>query len=213
MMEGERGIMAQIRELLSEGLSSREVIELGYAPGTVYKAQRQLRRPKEGAIPKGYLDLSTDSPKLVGELSRLSEEKGRLEAEVERLSDLEEDRLRLEEEVSRLKSSLEELLESRQTEREKWRRREAELSEENGRLRGELQEVRMKGMREVHETRMENIRLRGYLSSKDCGWQRDYAEHLRKLEDHCCSASSAAVLTCHSHATGVCSLPAHSHPA
>ena len=53
-----RGIMQQVRELLSQGKDSREVIQLGYAPGTVYKVQRQLRdgrgqslslgRPREG---------------------------------------------------------------------------------------------------------------------------------------------------------------------
>ncbi len=37
------GIMAQVRELLASGKSSREVIEKGYAPGTVYKVQRSLR--------------------------------------------------------------------------------------------------------------------------------------------------------------------------
>jgi predicted RNase H-like nuclease (RuvC/YqgF family) len=39
-----RGIMHRIREHLIEGKSSQEVITLGYAPGSVYKIQRQLRR-------------------------------------------------------------------------------------------------------------------------------------------------------------------------
>jgi hypothetical protein len=38
--------MDQIRKLLSQGKSSREIIQLGYAAGTVYKVQRQLR-PKQ----------------------------------------------------------------------------------------------------------------------------------------------------------------------
>jgi hypothetical protein len=37
------GVMQHVRELLGQGKSSRDVIEMGYAPGTVYKAQRQLR--------------------------------------------------------------------------------------------------------------------------------------------------------------------------
>jgi hypothetical protein len=36
-------IMQGIRNLLSQGKSSREVIQLGYAPGTVYKVQRQMK--------------------------------------------------------------------------------------------------------------------------------------------------------------------------
>ena len=41
-----RGIMRQVRELLSQGKASREVIQQGYAPGTVYKVQRQVRDGK-----------------------------------------------------------------------------------------------------------------------------------------------------------------------
>lgn len=40
---GNDRIMQQVRGLLSQGKSSREVIQLGYAPGTVYRVQRQLR--------------------------------------------------------------------------------------------------------------------------------------------------------------------------
>lgn len=38
------GTMEQVRALLSRGETSRDVIEMGYAPGTVYKVQRELRR-------------------------------------------------------------------------------------------------------------------------------------------------------------------------
>ena len=41
------GIMEDIRNLLKEGRSSAEVIALGYAPSSVYKAQRQLRKPTD----------------------------------------------------------------------------------------------------------------------------------------------------------------------
>src|ERR671914_419566 len=37
-------IMEEIRNLLSQGKSSSEVIALGYKPPTVYKVQRQLRK-------------------------------------------------------------------------------------------------------------------------------------------------------------------------
>ena len=36
--------MQQISTLLSKGKSSRELIDLGYAPGTVYKVQRKYRQ-------------------------------------------------------------------------------------------------------------------------------------------------------------------------
>jgi hypothetical protein len=39
----DKGIMQEIREHLARGQSSQEVIALGYAPGSVYKVQRQLR--------------------------------------------------------------------------------------------------------------------------------------------------------------------------
>jgi hypothetical protein len=42
-----KGVMQQIREHLAQGKSSQEVIALGYAPGSVYKVQRQLRRRNE----------------------------------------------------------------------------------------------------------------------------------------------------------------------
>ena len=38
------GIMEDIRSLLNEGKASADVIALGYAPSSVYKAQRQLRK-------------------------------------------------------------------------------------------------------------------------------------------------------------------------
>ncbi len=37
------GILREIRDLLALGNTSRKVIDMGYAPGSVYKAQRQVR--------------------------------------------------------------------------------------------------------------------------------------------------------------------------
>jgi|GEM_PF-5738566 len=37
-------VMQEIGTLLTEGNSSREIIGMGYAPGTVYRVQRQVRR-------------------------------------------------------------------------------------------------------------------------------------------------------------------------
>ena len=38
------GIMNSIRDLLSEGMASRRIIDLGFAPRTVYKVQRDFGR-------------------------------------------------------------------------------------------------------------------------------------------------------------------------
>ena len=38
------GIMERVRELLSQGLNSSEIIAQGYAASTVYGVQRKLRR-------------------------------------------------------------------------------------------------------------------------------------------------------------------------
>ena len=41
------GVMEEIRQLLADGESSGDLIKLGYAPGTIYKVQRQLRRRRQ----------------------------------------------------------------------------------------------------------------------------------------------------------------------
>ncbi len=42
------GVMDEIRGHLSDGKGSREIIQLGYAPGSVYRLQREFReRPAE----------------------------------------------------------------------------------------------------------------------------------------------------------------------
>ena len=43
------GVMQEIRNLLAEGKSSGQLIQMGYAPGTVYKVQRRWRREELGA--------------------------------------------------------------------------------------------------------------------------------------------------------------------
>jgi hypothetical protein len=63
------GIMDQIKRLLSQGKSSREIIQLGYAPGSVYKAQRQMRQqavpaedsPASSILLQGSLTMLRDS--------------------------------------------------------------------------------------------------------------------------------------------------------
>ena len=40
----DRGVLSRIRELLADGHTASEVIVLGFAAGSVYKARRQLLR-------------------------------------------------------------------------------------------------------------------------------------------------------------------------
>jgi hypothetical protein len=66
-------IMQEIRNLLSQGQSSSEVIALGYKPPTVYKVQRQLRKkgqhsnkvpaPQNGPVPVAAVDTEGDAKK------------------------------------------------------------------------------------------------------------------------------------------------------
>ena len=48
------GVMDEIRVHLSEGKASREIIQLGYAPGSVYRIQREFRegQAEEDAVPR-----------------------------------------------------------------------------------------------------------------------------------------------------------------
>jgi len=74
-----RGIMQQVRELLSQGKPSREVIQLGYAPGTVYKVQRQVRDGRVPAVQSHSLEIAREgtpgeSPLLQGHLAVFPDE-------------------------------------------------------------------------------------------------------------------------------------------
>ena len=48
------GVMDEIRGHLSDGKGSREIIQLGYAPGSVYRLQREFRaeQAEEDAVSK-----------------------------------------------------------------------------------------------------------------------------------------------------------------
>ena len=79
------GIMGDTRSLLNEGRSSAEVIALGYAPSSVYKAQRQLRkatvRPDQpmtqvlvtNMASEGWSELREENAKLRQQVSLLEE--------------------------------------------------------------------------------------------------------------------------------------------
>jgi len=102
-----QGIMEDIRSLLSEGRPSAEVIALGYAPSSVYKAQRQVRKATD----------RTDQPMtqvLVTNMAsegwtELREENSKLRQQVSLLEGLTGERDTLREELELARSQIEEL--------------------------------------------------------------------------------------------------------
>ena len=76
----QKGIMAEIRALLAQDKSAKEVISLGYKPSTVYRAQQQLEEglPQPGLLPpQGSTQVVVNNniePQTFGELGELKEE-------------------------------------------------------------------------------------------------------------------------------------------
>ena len=79
-----QGILSQIRELIGNGQTATEEIAEGFAPGSVYKARRQLLRRATASVSAGG---STQPPSsdpiaqviaLRGEIAGLEEDKARL---------------------------------------------------------------------------------------------------------------------------------------
>ena len=74
----DQGILRRIRELLIGGATTTHVIGKGYAPGSVYKANRQLRRIQEGSIrtsivPVPWVSALVDGADSAGELAALQQ--------------------------------------------------------------------------------------------------------------------------------------------
>ncbi len=101
------GIMEDIRSLLKEGRSSTEAIALGYAPSSVYKAQRQLRKTTD----------RTDQPvtqvvvtNMASEgWSELREENAKLRQQMSLQEEISAERDALREELELARSRIEEL--------------------------------------------------------------------------------------------------------
>ena len=75
-------ITSQIKKLLLERNSSRQVIDLGYAPGSVYKVQRQIRRDQNSNGPK-TVTKEHIAPPAIGRNSGASGTSGDLEREAQ----------------------------------------------------------------------------------------------------------------------------------
>ncbi len=95
------GIMAEIRALLAQDKSTKEVISLGYKPSTVYQAQQQLEEglPQPNQLPsQGSTQVVVNNnmePQTSGELAELKEENTllnqQLEAQVMELESMREE--------------------------------------------------------------------------------------------------------------------------
>lgn len=168
-METGKGIMEEVRELLVDGLSSREAIDLGYAPGTVYKVQRQLRKKTSGTQGMDGAPTGAAASEFAQTVRDLQAEIIHLEAEIDRLGRVEQHAQVLEQQVGELKSSLGIAMEISDERRERSR----ELFNETQRLR-----------QEAHEARVKNIRLQGYLPGASQDRESRLSEQVRGLICH-----------------------------
>ena len=155
------GIMEEIRSLLNEGRSSAEVIALGYAPSSVYKAQRQLRKAT----------VRTDQPMtqvLVTNMAsegwlELREENSKLSQQVSLLEEVAAERDTLREELELAQSSIEDL-EAKASQVQQLRDRLAAIEPE-ARAAGELrQKVKVLD----HQVRHTNATMLGTIPPPWC---------------------------------------------
>ena len=85
----QRGIMAEIRVLLAQEKSPKEIIILGYKPSTVYRAQQQLEEglPQPNQLPsQGSTQVVVNNnmePQGITELAEFKEENTRLIQQLE----------------------------------------------------------------------------------------------------------------------------------
>ena len=101
------GIMEDIRSLLKEGRSSTEVIALGYAASSVYKAQRQLRKAT-GRTDQPVAQVLVTNMASEG-WSELREENTKLRQQVSLLEEVRVERDALRDELELAQSRIEDL--------------------------------------------------------------------------------------------------------
>ena len=146
------GIMEDIQSLLNEGRSSAEIIALGQAPSSVYKAQRQLRKAT----------VRTDQPMtqvLVTNMasegwSELREENAKLRQQVSLLEEMAGERDALQEELELAGSRIEDL-EAKASQAQRLRDRLGAIEPE-ARAAGEL---RQKVKELDHKVRHTNVTM------------------------------------------------------
>ena len=175
------GIMQRIKDLLKQGTQSGDIIQMGFAPGTVYKVQRQFRRQAHMAQTKVIEAQATPSLKtssqakadvaaLVDQLQQYQKENESLHSDVEHLRAVEKEANLNGSQFATLAGELQAI----KAERVRSESKIIQLTYENGRLTQQLQEAQA-----------ENIDLKKYLSSKNCGWQRDFVTYMARSRIHC----------------------------
>ena len=135
------GIMEDIRSLLNEGRTSAEVISMGYAPSSVYKAQRQVRKATDRTEQPMTQVLVTN---MASEgWTELREENTKLRQQASLMEELTEEQDTLREELELARSQIEEL-EAKASQAQQLRIRLAAIEPEAraaGELRQEVKEL------------------------------------------------------------------------
>lgn len=153
------GIMQQVQEALEAGNSSGEVIKMGFAPSTVYKVQRNLRRIIAKAPVHLYQETLQPSTAIVEKLLYYQSENEQLHQRIEALESIEKENQHSRSELNNMKTDL-----------QYFKAKTGHLSDK---LAQQMEENRLLQDR-LQAMRLENINLANYLSSKDCGWRLDF---------------------------------------
>jgi chromosome segregation ATPase len=158
--------MHRIEELLTSGKPSGELIEMGYAPGTVYKVQRRVRQGKNSIQPtRDTLDPQFDLEFSENIIETLIDEVHQWQLEIESLKS-EINRLAKVEENNRdLKKMVAVMDQERNSDKAKVETTISNLKHDLAELQGQMNGVKT-----------ENNELKAYLTSKDCGWTHGFAQ-------------------------------------
>jgi hypothetical protein len=172
-----KGVMQQIREQLIEGKSSQEVIALGYAPGSVYKVQRQLRRNGSAgdnlSAPIGVeAPTSALDSEVLARIAELKLENAELSAQVTELLEERQSRSSLDFKIDQLEQRVERLVFKVETVNQ-----ETCLKVDEQQRRVELLEQRAKTLEEVDSLLVPLVyHLDVHHRSSTHGWPADPAD-------------------------------------
>ena len=182
--------MKQVLELLHQGKRSGELIKLGFAPGTVYKVQRDFRNSAHLEQAKEQLErkatlYSTVDTHLVAQVTELTQQLERdrtenktLNNEVARLKSFEEECHRKESVINSFNSEIVTL--------------KSELANANSRLTFVVNQSQLKDQI-VRALGLDNRDLKNYLASRNCGWQKDFSAFKRNSHIRCTSQTSCSI--------------------
>lgn len=174
-----KGIMEQIREHIAQGKSSSDIIAMGYAPPTVYKVQRWMRkkgltggRPQIELAPVAPVTIAdhvsqTRVKELEAENEQLRQQLSELHWEVIRADAAESKLAQARSCVQELETRVSALGRQAEQNRVEWRTLQGLLAQAKERM--------LTAESKLREVEQENADLKAYLGSKNCGWQEDFA--------------------------------------